>query len=78
VTPATVRAWVGILNAKTPRINEHAYALLKTIFATAVQDELLDRNPCRERMRSRYATSGSRRRSMNWRFWWLRSRSACA
>jgi integrase len=51
VTPATVRAWVGILNPKTPRINEHAYALLKTIFATAVQDELLDRNPCRERMR---------------------------
>jgi integrase len=40
-----------MLNAKTPRINEHAYALLKTIFATAVQDELLDRNPCRERMR---------------------------
>jgi integrase len=51
VTPATVRAWVGALNARTPRINEHAYALLKTIFATAVQDELLDRNPCRERMR---------------------------
>jgi integrase len=50
-TPATVRAWVGMLNAKTPRINEHAYALLKTIFATAVQDELLDRNPGRERMR---------------------------
>jgi integrase len=51
VTPATVRAWIGKLNARTPRINEHAYALLKTIFATAVQDELLDRNPCRERMR---------------------------
>ena len=50
-TPATVRAWIGGLNAKTPRLNEHAYALLKTIFATAVQDELLDRNPCRERMR---------------------------
>ena len=51
VTPATVRAWIGKLNARTPRINEHAYALLKTILATAVQDELLDRNPCRERMR---------------------------
>ncbi len=51
VTPATVRAWIGKLNARTPRINEHAYALLKTVFATAVQDELLDRNPCRERMR---------------------------
>lgn len=50
-TPATIRAWVGGLNQKTPRMNEHAYALLKTIFATAVQDELLDRNPCRERMR---------------------------
>ncbi len=51
VTPAAIRAWIGKLNAKTPRINEHAYALVKTIFATAVQDELLDRNPCRERMR---------------------------
>lgn len=40
-----------MLNAKTPRINEHAHALLKTIFATAVQNELLDRNPRRERMR---------------------------
>ena len=50
-TPATIRAWVGSLNPKTPRMNEHAYALLKTVFATAVQDELLDRNPCRERMR---------------------------
>ncbi len=51
VTPATVRAWIGKLNPRTSRLNEHAYALLKTIFATAVQDELLDRNPCRERMR---------------------------
>jgi len=51
VTPAAIRAWIGKLNAKTPRINEHAYALVKTILATAVQDELLDRNPCRERMR---------------------------
>ena len=51
VTPATIRAWVGSLNPKMPRMNEHAYALLKAIFATAVQDELLDRNPCRERMR---------------------------
>jgi len=50
-TPATVRAWIGLLNPKTPRLNEHAYAVLKEIFATAVQDELLDRNPCRERMR---------------------------
>ncbi len=51
VTPAPIRAWIGKLNPKTARLNEHAYALLKTIFATAVQDELLDRNPFRERMR---------------------------
>ncbi|MBI4901835.1 MAG: site-specific integrase [Actinobacteria bacterium] len=51
VTPATVRAWIGRLNPKTPRLNEHAYSLLKSIFATAVQDEVLDRNPCRERIR---------------------------
>ena len=37
VTPEAVRAWIWNLNARTPRINEHAYALLKTIFATAVQ-----------------------------------------
>ena len=35
-TPATVRAWIGLLNPKTPRLNEHAYAVLKEIFATAV------------------------------------------
>ena len=40
-----------VLNPRTPRLNEHAYAVLKEIFATAVQDELLERNPCRERMR---------------------------
>ena len=51
VTPATIRAWLGRLNPRTPRLNEHAYALLRTIFATAVQDELLDRIPCRERLR---------------------------
>ena len=50
ISPATVRAWIGKLNPTTPRLNEHAYTLLKTIFATAVQDELLDRNPCRERL----------------------------
>lgn len=46
-----MRAWIGKLNPKASRLNKHAYALLKTIFATAVHDELLDRNPCRERMR---------------------------
>jgi integrase len=40
-----------MLNPKTPRLNEHAYTVLKEIVATAVQDERLERNPCRERMR---------------------------
>ena len=76
VTPATVRAWIGKLNARTPRINEHSYALLKTIFATAVQDELLDRNPCRERMRKPVRHIGSRPRWTSWPCWWPRCRNA--
>lgn len=53
ISPATVRSWLTKLNPETPRLNEHAYALLKEILATAVEDELIDRNPCRERLKKR-------------------------
>jgi Phage integrase, N-terminal SAM-like domain len=51
ISPVTVRSWLTKLNPTTPRLNEHVYALLKEILATAVEDELLDRNPCRERLK---------------------------
>ena len=51
ISPVTVRSWLTKLNPTTPRLNEHVYALLKEILATAVEDELLDRNPCREHLK---------------------------
>lgn len=49
LTPAKVRAWHATLGAAHPTRNAHAYALLHAICATAVQDEVLDANPCRIR-----------------------------
>jgi integrase len=46
LTGDTVRAWHAGLPADTPRRNSHAYGLLHAILATAVKDELIDRNPC--------------------------------
>ncbi len=47
LTPADVREWHSDLGTDTPTRNAHAYSLLHAICATAVQDELLDANPCR-------------------------------
>lgn len=47
LTPAQVRQWHAELGADHPTRNAHCYALLHAICATAVQDELLDGNPCR-------------------------------
>lgn len=47
LTPASIREWHADLGADTPTRNAHAYSLLHAICATAVQDELLDGNPCR-------------------------------
>lgn len=47
LTPAKVREWHTGLGTDTPTRNAHAYSLLHAICATAVQDELLDGNPCR-------------------------------
>lgn len=49
LTPARVRQWHAGLGADHPTRNAHAYALLHAICATAVQDEVLDANPCRIR-----------------------------
>jgi integrase len=49
LTPAKIRQWHAELGADHPTRNAHAYALLHGICATAVQDEVLDANPCRIR-----------------------------
>lgn len=49
LSPDLVRSWHGKLDPATPTQNAHAYALLKAICATAVDDELLSANPCRIR-----------------------------
>lgn len=49
LTPTTVRAWHAKSNGKTPTRRAHAYSLLRTIYSTAVADELVTANPCRIR-----------------------------
>ncbi|UYF92441.1 site-specific integrase [Rhodococcus aetherivorans] len=49
ITPATVRSWHAGLGTTTPTRNAHAYGLLHAIMSTAVDDELIDANPCRIR-----------------------------
>jgi len=48
VTPAQVRTWHAQLDTG-PTARAHAYALLRSIMATAVDDDLLPTNPCRVR-----------------------------
>jgi integrase len=49
IAPADVRSWWASLDPATPTQNAHAYALLKAICKTAVDDDLLAANPCRVR-----------------------------
>lgn len=49
LTPEKVRQWHTALGTDRPTRNAHVYALLHAICATAVQDEVLDANPCRIR-----------------------------
>jgi integrase len=46
LTSDTIRAWHASLPADTPRRNSHAYGLLHAILATAVESELITKNPC--------------------------------
>ncbi|WP_448629204.1 tyrosine-type recombinase/integrase [Cellulomonas soli] len=49
ITPVDVRLWHAGMDARKPTIRAHAYALLRTIFTTAVADDLVTSNPCRIR-----------------------------
>lgn len=49
LTPTRIREWHNGLGTAKPTRNAHAYALLHAICATAIQDEVLDANPCRIR-----------------------------
>jgi integrase len=47
IAPSQIRIWHAELLAKTPGTASSAYRLVRAIFNTAVQDELLLRSPCR-------------------------------
>lgn len=49
ITPATVRTWFGSLDPAKPTRRAHAYGLLRTIFTSAVSDDLVQASPCRIR-----------------------------
>lgn len=47
VSPAVIRSWWAALGKDgTPTTSAHAYALARTIFGTAVDDHLIEVNPC--------------------------------
>jgi integrase len=47
ITPAHVRDWHATTLVDRPTMRSHAYSLLRTIFTSAVNDELIQANPCR-------------------------------
>jgi integrase len=47
ILPADVRAWHATTLVDKPTMRSHAYSLLRTILTSAVNDELVDANPCR-------------------------------
>lgn len=49
ITSADVRAWYAKALTGKPTMRSHSYDLLKTILMTAVEEELIDKNPCRIR-----------------------------
>jgi integrase len=46
ITPDVVRTWHAEMGTDTPTLRAHCYGLLRSILATAVQDELIPVNPC--------------------------------
>jgi integrase len=46
ITPVMVRGWHADLGAKVPTLRAHAYALLRSILSSAVDDQLISQNPC--------------------------------
>lgn len=49
ITSADVKAWYATLDTSKKTARAHLYSLLRTIYATAAADELVDANPCRLR-----------------------------
>jgi integrase len=47
ITPKDVRDWHAATLADRPTMRSHAYSLLRTVFTSAVVDELVAANPCR-------------------------------
>lgn len=47
IKPKDVREWYEATLTDRPTLRSHAYSLLRTIMASAVNDELIDANPCR-------------------------------
>ncbi|WP_322860103.1 tyrosine-type recombinase/integrase [Mycobacterium europaeum] len=47
ITPKDVREWHAATLVDRPTMRSHAYSLLRTIMGSAVNDELIDANPCR-------------------------------
>ena len=46
ITPAIVRDWYGSQDTKAPTMRAHAYALLRTIMGSALEESLIPANPC--------------------------------
>ncbi len=57
ITPRQVRAWFDSLDADKPTQRQHAYALLKSIMAACVAEELISSNPCRLRSAGKRKTT---------------------
>lgn len=47
IKPKDVRDWYATTLVDKPTMRSHAYSLLRTIMASAVNDEIIDANPCR-------------------------------
>jgi integrase len=47
IKPKHVREWYAATLADRPTMRSHSYSLLRTIMASAFNDELIDANPCR-------------------------------
>jgi integrase len=46
LTPEVVRVWYATLSDETPTVKARTYSFLRTVLTTAVQEGLLDTNPC--------------------------------
>jgi integrase len=47
IKPKDIREWYSKTLVDKPTMRSHAYSLLRTIMASAINDELIDANPCR-------------------------------